>query len=211
MKKRFFAFLFLGLAAIALGLQAKSNLSSVVLAQERQDSSAALAAKDFLDDIPLTIVFDVATDARTFRLNRGAALPEAKRGDSFIVEGKIYPGGVIPPGGTLQNPGPFNPDAASGSIGKWVLRGTFNHDFGEILAGAEPFVFGTQYFLFNDGRVLVSEGPHGGVGPRLHAIIGGAGAFSGAAGDVREELIGVNSTGLFNQRFTFKINKQSLK
>jgi len=211
MKKRFFAFLFLGLAAIALGLQAKSNPLSVVLAQERQDSSAEPAAKGFLDNIPLTIVFDVATDARTFRLNRGATLPEARRGDSFIVEGKIYLGGAISPGGTLQAPGPFNPDTAPGTIGKWVLRGTFNHDFGEILASAEPFVFGTQYFLFNDGRVLVSEGPHGGVGPQLRAIIGGAGAFRGAAGEVREEIMGVNSTGLFNQRFTFKIDKQSLK
>jgi hypothetical protein len=210
MKKRFFTFLVLGLLASALGLLAKFNTSRVALAQEPQDPFAVPAARDSLDHIPLTIVFDVATDARTSRLNRGASLPEAKRGDSFIVEGKLYPGGTLPPGGTLQNPGPFNPDTAPGSIGKWVLRGTFNYDFNEILAGAEPFVFGTQYFLLDDGRVLVSEGSHGG-GPQLRAIIGGAGAFSGAAGEVREEIIGVNSTGLFNQRFTFRIKKQSIK
>lgn len=211
MKKGFFALLVLGLCVVALGLLAKFNPPGVALAQEQPDSSVALAARDFLDNIPLTLVFEVATDASTFRLNRGAALPEAKRGDSFIVEGKLYPGGTITPGGSLQSPGPFDPHTAAGSIGKWVLRGVFNYDFGEILAGAEPFVFGTQYFLFNDGRVLISEGPHGGARAQLRALSGGAGAFSGAAGEVREELIGVNNTGLFNQRFTFRIKKQSIK
>jgi hypothetical protein len=211
MKKRFFTLLVTGLFTIALGFLVQFGAPEVAMAQERADSSAAPEAKDFLDNIPLTIVFDVATDAGSFRINRGAALPEAKRGDSFIVEGKIYPGGAIPPGGSLQSPGSFDPNTAPGSIGKWVFRGVFNFDFSEILAGAEPFVFGTQYFLFNDGRVLISEGPHGGARVQLRAIIGGAGAFSGATGDVREEFIGVNSTGLFNQRFTFKIKKQSIR
>ncbi len=209
--KRFFTFLVLGLFAITLGVLAQSGAPSAALAQEPADHSAAPAAEDFLDNLPLTIVFDVATDAGSFRLNRGAALPEAKRGDSFIVEGRVYPGGAIPPGGSLQSPGSFDPNTAPGSIGKWVLRGVFNHDFGEILAGAEPFVFGTQYFLFNDGRVLISEGSHGGARAQLRAIIGGAGAFSGATGEVREEIIGVNRTGLFNQRFTFKIKKQPIR
>ncbi len=211
MKKRFTTIFVLGLFTIALGFLIQSGASSAALAQEQSDHSTTPEAKDFFDNIPLTIVFDVATDARSFRLNRGAALPEAKRGDSFIVEGKIYPGGAIPPGGSFQAPGPFNPDTASGSIGKWVFRGTFNYDFGEILAGAEPFDFGTQYFLFNDGRVLVSEGPHGGARAQLRAIIGGAGAFSGATGDVRAEIIGVNITGLFNHRFTFRIKRQSIR
>jgi len=100
---------------------------------------------------------------------------------------------------------------AASSIGKWVLRGTFNYDFGEIIAGAEPAVFGTQYFLFDDGRVLVTEGPHAGLTPQLRALTGGGGAFSGAAGDVVEQVIGTNVTGLFNQRFTFRINKQSIR
>jgi len=37
------------------------------------------------------------------------------------------------------------------------------------------------------------------------------GDFSGAAGEVIEEPIGVNSTGLFNSCFTFKIKKNSLR
>src|SRR5262245_40477822 len=180
---------------------------------QAQELTAANAWNDsnWFDRIPLTLVFDVATDARSLRINRGAPLPEAKRGDSFIVEGKIYPGGTIAPGGTLAAPGPFNPITAAGSIGKWVLRGAFNYDFGEIIAGAEPAVFGTQYFLFDDGRVLVTEGPHAGLTPQLRALAGGGGAFRGAAGDSVEQVIGTNVTGLFNQRFTFRINKQSIR
>lgn len=211
MKKRLFTILAFGLFAITLSLLAQFNTTSVAQAQEQQTTFARPGANDIFDNIPLTLVFDVATDARTFRINRGAPLPDAKRGDSFIVEGIIYPAGTLPVGGTLLNPGPFNPDTTPGSIGKWVLRGTFNYDFGEIIGGAEPAVFGTQYFQFNDGRVLVSEGSHAGSHQQLRAIVGGGGAFSGAVGEVREELIGTNITGLFNQRFTFKIKKQSIR
>lgn len=209
MKKRLFTFLTLGLFAVMLGLLVQFNTSAQ--AQEQEVAFARPEANSIFDNIPITLVFDVATDARTFRINRGAPLPEAKRGDSFIVEGFIYPAGTIAPGGTLLNPGAFNPITATGSIGKWVLRGTFNYDFGEIMAGAEPAVFGTEYFLFNDGKMLVSEGSHGGVQPQLRVIVGGGGTLSGAAGDVREQVIGTNVTGLFNQRFTFKIKRQSIR
>lgn len=211
MKKRLFTFLALGLSAVALGLSTQFNAPSVARAQEQEAAFARPEASSIFDNIPITLGFEVATDARTFRINRGAPLPDAKRGDSFIVEGFIYPAGTIAPGGTLLNPGAFNPITATGSIGKWVLRGTFNYDFGEIMAGAEPAVYGTEYFLFNDGKMLVSDGSHGGVQPQLRVIVGGGGALSGAAGDVREQVIGTNVTGLFNQQFTFKIKRQSIR
>jgi len=210
MKKRLFTFTTLALFAFVFGLLVQFSLP-VVQGQDREPSVAKQGANDIFDNIPLTLAFDVATDARTFRINRGAPLPEAKRGDSFIVEGLIYPAGTIAPGGTLLSPGTFNPITATGSIGKWVLRGTFNYDFGEIIGGAEPAVFGTEYFLFNDGKMLVSEGSHGGVQPQLRAIVGGGGTMSGATGDVREQVIGTNITGLFNQQFTFKIKRQSIR
>jgi hypothetical protein len=59
--------------------------------------------------------------------------------------------------------------------------------------------------------VLISDGPHAGSQPQLRVLTGGGGAFSGASGDVREELLGTNLTGLFNQRFTFKIKRQSIR
>lgn len=189
----------LGLGVVVIAVVAGSA-SPGSRAQNRLSASAK----------PITLAVDVATDASSFRFGRETSLLEARRGDTFIVEGRIYPAGTIEPGGSLEAPGPFDPTAAPGSIGTWVLRGTFNHDFTEILAGASPFVFGTQYFLFDDGRVLVSEGGHGGP-PQLRTIIGGAGDLSGATGDVLEEVMGVNATGLFNQRFTFRIKKQSVR
>lgn len=189
----------LGLGIIAITLSAGSA-SPGTRAQHRQAADAK----------PITLAVEVATDANTFRFGRETSLPEARRGDTFIVEGKIYPAGTIEPGGSLEAPGSFDPTTAQGSIGTWVLRGTFNHDFTEILAGEAPFVIGTEYFYFDDGRVLVTEGGHGGP-PQLRTIVGGAGDLSGATGDVTEELMGVNATGLFNQHFSFRIRKQSIR
>ena len=208
MKTRFFTLSLAGLFAFALAV---IGWHSSAFSVQAQDAAPQIEAANEPQSVHRTLVFDVATDARTMRLNRGAALPEAKRGDSFIVEGKIYPGGTLPVGGTLTAPGSFNLDGDTRSIGKWVLRGTFNYDFGEIIGGAEPAVFGTQYFLFNDGRMLVTDGSHGASTPQLRAILGGGGAFSGACGEVTEQVIGTNLTGLFNQRFTFRLKRESIR
>jgi len=56
----------------------------------------------------------------------------------------------------------------------------------------------------------VHEGPEGGA-TELRALLGGMGNFMGAAGEVLEEPIGVNRTGLFNIRHTFRIKTNSLK
>jgi hypothetical protein len=91
-----------------------------------------------------------------------------------------------------------------------VCRGTFNSDISEILAGAHPHLYSTQYHLFENGNTLVHDGPEGG-SPQVRALIGGMRGFIGAAGEVLEEPIGVNSTGLFNIRHTFRIKSDSLR
>jgi hypothetical protein len=199
MKKRIFTLLVL-LPAIGLGVRA--------LAQN--DNDAFARAKGDRDDGFRRLVYDVACDARTFRLNKSGSLMDARRGDGFIVQGKIYPAGTIPPGGTVESPGPFDPDTAPGSIGTWICRGTFHFDISEILAGANPHLYSTQLHLFENGRGLVHEGPEGGA-PQLRALTGGMGHFTGASGEVLEEPIGVNSTGLFNIRHTFKIKRNSIE
>jgi hypothetical protein len=214
MKKRLTS---LGLAMLIVTLGFYINPGASTVTQETEDNKPLnTLVSGFHDNHnkndhhkTLTIVVDVATDARTFRLNRAGTLLDALRGDGFIVQGKIFRGGTIPPGGTMESPGPFDPDAP-GSIGNWVCRGTFNFDIGEIIAGAAPHVFTTQYHFFDSGKTLVHDGPEGGTTQR-RAILGGMGDFSGAAGEVIEEPIGVNSTGLFNSRFTFKIKKNSLR
>jgi hypothetical protein len=159
-----------------------------------------------------TIVLDVSTDATTWRSTRGdiSHLAENKRGDTFIVEGSIYPGGTIPSGDNV-----FGPDAL-GRIGTWVCRGTFNFDFDpDILAGAVPHVVTTQIYLlpaqfeitnrYNTTNSVASDGLEAGVTTQ-RIVLGGTGPCSGARGEVTQEPLGFSSGGLFNSRFTFKFS-----
>jgi hypothetical protein len=130
-------------------------------------------------------------------------------GSTFIVYGKIFPGGTIPSGVT-----PFDPNAP-GSIGSWVCRGVFLADIGDILSGkASLTVDTTQMFLLStDSNALFAEGFEGNVGVTTHrAVTGGTGRFRGVTGSVKQETIGVNrngaADGLFDLRFTFKIDDE---
>ncbi|HEX4947317.1 MAG TPA: hypothetical protein VFZ34_11660 [Blastocatellia bacterium] len=206
MKKRTFLFSALALIAIALGLSTQFTAPLSVSAQEPETKSVQEPEANKAETWYRTLVVDVACDATTFRLNKSGTIMDARRGDGFMVQGKIYPGYTIPRGGTMENPGPFDPRIAPGSTGQWVCRGTFSYDIGEILQGAEPHLFSTQYHLFNDGRGIVHDGPEGG-GTQIRAILGGMGPYAGFTGEVIEEPLGVNATGLFNIRFTFKFKQ----
>jgi hypothetical protein len=202
MNRRLIATAVVGACTIVLGMK--------VLAQNQDTLSQPQAESNSTHDGLRIAVYDVACDGRTFRLNKSGTLLDARRGDGFIVQGKIYPAGTIPVGGTVQNPGPFDPDTAPGSIGTWVCRGTFTSDIGDILAGAHPHLYSTQLHLFTNGAALVHEGPEGGA-PQLRALTGGMGGFLGVSGEVMEVPLGVNTTGLFNIRHTFRIKSDSLR
>src|SRR5690606_19463774 len=119
---------------------------------------------------PISQVYDVAYDAGLTRTLYGVP-GTISRGDTFIVTGRIYPGGTIPAGGV------FNPDTP-GSIGTWTCRGVYNFDAEEMEAGAEPMVFTTQVFQFDDGTTIVTEGPEG-MATHTRAVTGGTGAAVG--------------------------------
>jgi len=152
-----------------------------------------------------TIVIDLAEDART-------AVPppigglSPKRGDTFIINGKLYPGRTLPAGDGLDI------DTLTGSIGTWVTRGTFNVDLSQLLAGAHPALSATQYYLFSptgvsDGEeALMSEGPEAGATTH-RVVLGGTGRYRGVIGEVQEETLGNNSTGFSNKRYTFTIRR----
>ena len=150
-----------------------------------------------------TIVIDLAEDARTAVPPIGG--PPPKRGDTFIINGKLYPGGTLPNGDGLDI------DTLTGSIGTWVTRGTFNFDFSQFLAtGAHPLLSSTEYYLFtptgvSDGEeALFSEGPE--FPATTHRVVlGGTGRYRGVIGEVQEETLGSNSTGFANKRYTFTI------
>jgi hypothetical protein len=151
-----------------------------------------------------TFTIDVACDARTYRQNNvDPSAAGSNRGDTFIVQGKIYPGGTIPKGN-----GVFSPDIP-GNIGTWICRGTWMVSSAELAAGASPAFDTTQIYLLPDeSNQLFSEGLEGPT-PTLRAVTGGTGSALGIRGQVRQELLGTNSTGLFNLRFTFHLRHAS--
>ena len=152
-----------------------------------------------------TLVIDMAEDARTEgHVNVNGADTLLKRGYTFIINGKLYPGGTIPAGDGLDI------DTLSGSIGIWLTRGTFNVDLSQIVAGAHPLLSSTEYYLFtstgvSDGEdALMSEGPE--CCPTTHRVVlGGTGRYRGVIGEVQQEILGMNSSSFFNFRFTFTI------
>ena len=181
----------LAAAALALlGLAASSPHGD-----ERKDSDARWK----------TIVIDVAVDARTAVLNQvnpTNALP--KRGDTFIENGKIYPAGTIPSGDGFDI-------ATTGSIGTSVARGTFNFDFSQAFTGGDPLISSTEDYLFsatgalNGEGSLMSEGQDSIIGSTHRVVLGGTGIYPGTIGEVKKEVLGQNSTGFLNHRFTFTI------
>jgi hypothetical protein len=168
--------------------------------------AALRAAADHDDSRPF--VLDVAIDAHTLSLNNNDPADPAnpRRGTTFIVYGKVFPGGTIPSGVT-----PFDPNMA-GSIGVWVCRGVFLADFAEIMSGAASLSFDTtqMFLLTTDENALFTEGFEGNVGVTTHrTVTGGTGRFRRVIGEVQQRTIGVNrngaADGLFDLRFTFKV------
>jgi hypothetical protein len=165
-------------------------------------------AYKFLDGPRFTV--DVAMDGATWRFDDGSNpfyptfTGELARGKTFIVSGNIYKGSTLEEGGDFggaSNPaGPGTPEP----IGTWVCRGTFNFDIGDIANGAAPHVTSTQFFYFNDGTLLVTDGPEGGA-QTLRAVIGGAGKHASPSGESVETPLGVNDSNLFNVRFRFRL------
>ena len=143
-------------------------------------------------------MIDVANDARSAVPPIGA---EPKRGDTLLVSGKIYPGGTIAAGDGLDI------ETLTGSIGTLIIRGTFNVDLSQLLAGAHPALFTTHDYLFGalDGEdSLMSDGQE--LGATTHRVVlGGTGRYRGVIGEVQQESLGMNSTGFENFRFRFTI------
>jgi hypothetical protein len=76
----------------------------------------------------------------------------------------------------------------------------------ELSQGAAPAFDTSQIYLLPDeSKQLFSEGLEG-PAPTLRAVAGGTGSMSGTTGQVRQELLGTNVTGLFNFRFKFKLH-----
>ena len=62
----------------------------------------------------------------------------------------------------------------------------------------------TQFFYFNDGSTIITDGPEGGTATQ-RAVIGGTDRYRSARGDVTETPLGVNDSNLFNVRLQFDL------
>ena len=182
----------IAVASILIGLTAYS------LASHSRGASAPAGRER-----ETVFTIDVACDARTYTQNNvDSSAQGSHRGDTFIVAGEIYPGGTIPAGA-----GVFSPDNP-GSIGKWICRGVWMISSQQRAAGVTPGFDTTQIYLLPDeGNQLFSEGLEGST-PTLRAVTGGTGSMRGSSGQVQQELLGTNATGLFNLRFTFRLSRE---
>jgi hypothetical protein len=152
-----------------------------------------------------TFILDVAQDSRTFALNPADPAAPFARGGLGVVNGTIYPEGTLPSGETT-----FDPSTPGSGTWRCVIA---------ILA--EPPLTGavTYYFALDqteddaEESMLIVQGLNShfvGSDARILAIVGGTGEFSGATGEVREEVIGTNATpGALNLRYHITLKKQA--
>ena len=148
-----------------------------------------------------TLVVDVALDAGTLGYSRSDALATGvRRGDTYVINGFVYSGNSIPDGDTTAT---FAPDPA-GSIGTIVMTGIVAGDPSTDPSGNAPMVTTTHTFTLNNADGLVTQGLEGQF-PQIRALLGGTGQYSGAVGQVTEQVLGTNGTGGYNLRFTFQL------
>ncbi|HET6268119.1 MAG TPA: hypothetical protein VFG11_10415 [Acidobacteriota bacterium] len=154
---------------------------------------------------PQTLTLDVACDSTTYRVNQATpGVSGLMRGDTFVLDGKIYQGGSIPTGGTRESPSPFGPQQA-GSIGNWYCRGVYIVDKSQY-SSEKLHTETTQIFLLSDKTRYITEGFEGPTSV-MRSVIGGFNANPGIAGQVQQDYLGVNSTGGYNLRFTFTLSQ----
>jgi len=179
-----------------MGLVVVFLLAAFVQFSDRNTRVQA-ADEDFL-------TVDVACDCRTAT----STFFEGNRGDTFMVQGKIFPEGTLPAGTAANDP----TEAVGGAspIGIWICRGQLSGTLPEAIAAAyasSPFVYNTQYYILDDGRAITLEGYEsmtstGEVTAGL-SVTGGVGGLRGAAGHVTFPpggILGTNATGCPNFR-----------
>jgi hypothetical protein len=151
-----------------------------------------------------TFTVDVALDANTYvqnNVNPSEPSTSFSRGDTFILDGTIYPAGTLPPGMASNDPN------AAGGIGKITCRGTYIVGVND---SSNPTLFTdtTELYLFpDDSTELIADGRTPNViGATVdRSLQGGTGRFRGATGEVHEIELGTNASGFCNLRVTFHL------
>ena len=140
----------------------------------------------------------------------GCAQPNSlSRGDTFIVDGALYPSHILQKGVADVSP-------SAHPIGNYRIRGTAlisGDDFAlavaENPAAPHYLFFATEAFLFpDDGTSILTEGLWPNARLSGHrTVTGGTGRFLGVVGEAFIENIGEDTHGFCNSRVTFKLRK----
>jgi hypothetical protein len=193
------------MSMLASGLVLLAGLAGILPSFWRLTAlNAVLHADNDNHDRRRVIVFDVAVDCRT-------AVTEFERGGVFVLNGKIFPGGTLP-SGTASND-PTEPVNGVAAIGDQFARGHHAFPLPPELAqfySSAPGDFATGYSILDGGRsALITEAYaflEGAFPSEVRSVVTAAiGAFSGAAGEVRQAIIGTNITGCPNFRYRVQV------
>jgi hypothetical protein len=159
--------------------------------------------------------FDVAMNSATAGVNfPDGGIPG--RSLVGIFNGNIYPKGTLRSGDDNFDP------ADDDGIGTWRCHFTGLNDVALApdkqdsldfpLTGAITYYFQIKRTLYDRSESMImvmglnshTSDDEDSVS-RIHTVVGGTGRYAGATGEVRETVLGRNSTGARNLRFRFKL------
>ena len=163
--------------------------------------------RDELETFTVDVTQDASTNAQN-NLDPSKGQDTLSRGDTFIVDGALYPRHTLEQG-VADVPPSAHP------IGNYRLRGTAlisGDKFGLAVNGMpapHDLFFATEAFLFpDDGTSILTEGLWPNARLSGHrTVIGGTGRFVGVVGEAFIENIGENTHGFCNSRVRFKLRK----
>lgn len=161
--------------------------STMLLATALVAFSPALARADMLSG------FDVAEDHTRFVFDEAPVFEDGMPayGNAFITQGYIYPAGTLDDGveGVNPNGSPAFPNLV---IGTWTCDGFFVGDGMRTTEG--PIVISRQVYVFEDGDVLITQGPEfmaDGV-QFTRAVTGGTGDYAKAPAELQQTFLGMS-------------------
>lgn len=136
--------------------------------------------------------FDVAEDLSKFTYADSPVFDDGMPayGNVFVTQGYIYPAGTLDGGveGTLADGSPAWPDKV---LGVWTCDGVFVGEGMRTEAGT--ILISRQVFEFNDGSVIVTQGPEkiDFDTPFDRVITGGTGDYAELDGTMEQTLLGM--------------------
>ncbi len=161
--------------------------STMLLATALVALSPALAQADMLSG------FDVAEDHTRFVFDEAPVFEDGMPayGNAFITQGYIYPEGTLDDGveGVNPNGSPAFPNLV---IGTWTCDGFFVGDGMRTTEG--PIVISRQVYAFEDGDVLITQGPeYMADGMQfMRAVTGGTGDYAAAPEELQQTFLGMS-------------------